>query len=215
MPVEHIVDCHRPSHPRSLTATRPPDQPRRSVVRGEASLVVCCRMCRAPLCASRTIRPAGPVDPVRNAPIRHNSAGPASELLEDEHPVGRDADLDPAAAGGHVGAEVADVVAAVDRRVAVEDLAPEAVRQPRWVGLDDVAVEEGLVPEAGDDEQSLGAGEAGEGDQAVGPEGVDDVDVLARGSPGAPAEADEVLVEAEQLRAGARAFGRRGPRGCS
>src|SRR5512135_3468444 len=106
---------------------------------------------------SRTIRPAGEVDPVRNAPVRPNSAGPASEVLEDEHPVGRDADLDPAAADGDVRAEVADVVAAVDRRVAVERLPPEAARQPRRVGLDDVAVEEGLIPEAGDDEQAVGA----------------------------------------------------------
>ena len=41
MPVEHIAHRHRRSHPHSLTATRPPDQPRRSAVRGEASLVVC------------------------------------------------------------------------------------------------------------------------------------------------------------------------------
>ena len=41
MPIEHIVHRHRRSHPNSLTATRPADQPHTSAVRGEASLVVC------------------------------------------------------------------------------------------------------------------------------------------------------------------------------
>jgi hypothetical protein len=40
MPIEHVVHRHRRSDPNSLTATRPADQPHRSAVRGEASLVV-------------------------------------------------------------------------------------------------------------------------------------------------------------------------------
>ena len=39
MPIKHTVHRHRRSHPNSLTATRPADQPQTSAVRGEASLV--------------------------------------------------------------------------------------------------------------------------------------------------------------------------------
>ncbi len=41
MPVEHIIHRHHRSHDPSVTATNPLHQTPDSVVRGEASLVVC------------------------------------------------------------------------------------------------------------------------------------------------------------------------------
>ena len=52
------------------------------------------------------------------------------QLLEDDEAVGGDPRLKATPAGGHVRAEVADVDAAVDARVAVEHLALGTVRQP-------------------------------------------------------------------------------------
>jgi len=54
----------------------------------------------------------------------------ALELLEDDEAGGRDPCLEAAPSGGYVHGEVAHIAAAVDGRVAVERLAPRAVRQP-------------------------------------------------------------------------------------
>ena len=99
-----------------------------------------------------------------------------SPLLEDEHPVGGHECLKAAVAGGNIGAEIAEALAAVCGGIAVENFAPEAVGEAGEIGLDDVAVEEGLVAETGDDQKLIGAGNAGKGDQAVGPDHMDDVD---------------------------------------
>ena len=80
-----------------------------------------------------------------------------SELLQDEHAIGGETDLKPPVGDGNISAEVADVLPTVDPSIAVEDFAPQALWQARCVRLNDVAVQEWLIAQAGNDEQPVAA----------------------------------------------------------
>jgi hypothetical protein len=75
-----------------------------------------------------------------------------SQSLKDEKSVCRDPALQSPVRGWDVSAEIANVVTAIDRSVAIEYFAPYAVRQTRGVSLNDVAVRERLISQAGDEQ---------------------------------------------------------------
>src|SRR5262249_29508930 len=124
-----------------------------------------------------------------------------SNPLKDEESICRNPNLDAAARCRDVRAKVADITSAVQCGIRVEGFAPCAIRQPRRIGLNDVAIEEWLITKARNDEQLVAARGPSKRDDAIGTEGVDDVDLPGASRGMTPAEPDHVLVRTKHPRA--------------